>query len=499
MTTDVPPKKAVPTRLRPGSEVEIDFLDLLSNGQGVGRVFGVVVFCFGPLPGERALVRIETMKKTYVVARAVKLLTISPNRIKPFCPAFGACGGCQVQHLEYRAQLEWKRGLVRNALERIGGLGTIDVRPTVGMFFPRNYRNKMSLVVDNRFAPPALGFYRQRSHEVVPIGECGIVAPPLSEYITRLDEARRSPATARAFRNARHIVARTARASNQTVVTFTTPTPSDDVQAASGPLSRLLPGVTGIANSFDLPSTNSVIGKRIRATAGGIDIEETIDDVRYVVSPASFFQVNVEIVGRIFSFMRSGLTQPRKMVDLYCGAGTFSLFFAKRGCTVLGLEENPQAIVEAGYNAQLNDVSSLVSFRVGRVDELLAQEEIRTQLSESEIVFLDPPRKGSDEPTLRAISELKVPNIWYLSCDPATLARDLRFLASNGYAIGVVQPFDMFPQTGHVETLVTLYHRGDAMAKEIANAFADVPVPQWPHNEFPQERPEYPEFVFPDD
>ena len=499
MTTDVPPKRAVAPKLRPGSEVEIEFLDLLANGQGVGRVYGVVVFCFGPLPGERALVRIETIKKTYLVARAVKLLSLSPNRVKPFCPAFGACGGCQVQHLAYRAQLEWKRDLVRNALVRIGGFADVDVRPTVGMLFPRAYRNKMALVVDNRFAPPALGFYRQRSHDVVPIGECGIVAPPLSEFIARLDEARRMPATAPAFRNARHIVARTARSSKQTVVTVTTPGMSDDVQNTSGALAAMLPGVTGIANSYDLPSANSVIGRRIRPVAGGIDIEETIDDVRYVVSPSSFFQVNVEIVGRIFSFMRSGLGQPRKIVDLYCGAGTFSLFFAKRGCTVLGIEENPQAILEAEYNAQLNDVADAVSFVAGKVEELVTTDIVGARLQGCDIVFLDPPRKGSDEATLRAIVELKVPNVWYLSCDPATLARDLRFLASNGYAIGVVQPFDMFPQTGHVETLVTLYHRGDAMAREIAVAFSDVPVPQWPLDELPQERPEYPEFVFTED
>jgi 23S rRNA (uracil1939-C5)-methyltransferase len=178
--------------------------------------------------------------------------------------------------------------------------------------------------------------------------------------------------------------------------------------------------------------------------------------VRYRVSAGSFFQVNVEIVGRIFAFLEPELGRPRRIVDLYCGAGTFSLFFAQHGCDVFGIEESAQAVDEAAANAALNGLAERVTFRTGRVEEIAGSDEGRAVLAGAAVAFLDPPRKGSDEATLGAIAAAGVPDIWYLSCDPATLARDLKFLAAKGYVLGVVQPFDMFPQTGHVEALVTL-------------------------------------------
>ncbi|MGC2651417.1 MAG: TRAM domain-containing protein, partial [Candidatus Cybelea sp.] len=178
--------------LRAGAELEIEFTDVLANGQGVGRASGIVVFCFGPLPGERARVRIETVKQRYAVAEMLELLVESPKRAHPFCPVFGACGGCQLQHLAYDAQLTWKRDVVRNALLRIGGFTDVDVSETIGMDEPRAYRNKMSVVVDHRSMPPALGFYRQRSHEVVPIDGCPIVTPQLDAVLAALVKNRAS-------------------------------------------------------------------------------------------------------------------------------------------------------------------------------------------------------------------------------------------------------------------------------------------------------------------
>jgi 23S rRNA (uracil1939-C5)-methyltransferase len=208
--------------------------------------------------------------------------------------------------------------------------------------------------------------------------------------------------------------------------------------------------------------------------------------------------VNVEIVGRIFEFMRPGLEVPRKIVDLYCGAGTFSLYFAKMGSEVVGVEENPQAIAEANENASLNELGGSVRFLCGRVEEAVRRGEVHEKLRDAQIVFLDPPRKGSDEVTLAAVAITGVPNIWYLSCDPATLARDLKFLAAKGYRIGVVQPFDMFPQTGHVETLATL-HRANTPQVSLPPREAtrwDDEIPVWPADD-PYARHEYPDFVDP--
>lgn len=416
----------------------------------------MAVFCFGPLPGETARVTVTTVKQKYAVAELVQLIAGSPSRAQPFCPVFGVCGGCQVQHLSYPAQLAWKRDVVRNALQRIGGFAGVDVRDTIGMTTPRNYRNKMSLVVEHHSALPTIGFYKQRSHDVVPIDACPIVLPQLSDYVARLNAGRLDEAIAGALEPARHVVARAARATGQAVFTVTTERASDAVEQGAAALQACLPGVVGVTNSYDPSGENAILGRRGHVLAGTDEIEETIEGIRYRVSAASFFQVNVEIVGRIFEFVKRGLTAPRRVVDLYCGAGTFALFFAKHGCDVVGVEENPGAVAEAVANAELNGLQERVRVRSGRVEEVLRGAEGRALLRGAHIAFLDPPRKGSDEATLAAVADAAVPNIWYLSCDPATLARDLKFLTAKGYRFGVVQPFDMFPQTGHVETLVTL-------------------------------------------
>ncbi len=477
-----------------GAEYELAFSDLLANGQAVGRTGGIVVFCFGPLPQERARVRITAVKPKYAIGELVRILAPSKYRTAPFCPVFGACGGCQLQHLSYPAQLVWKTDAVRNALVRIGGFADITVRDAVGMTYPRGYRNKMSLVVEQRAGASTIGFYQQRSHDLVPIEACPIVTPQLSDYIGRLNRARNAPEIAEALGVTRHVVARSARSSGESVVTLTTPRQSPEVARASESLMRVFPGAVGLTNSFEPSSENAIMGRRHRTLVGRSEIEEVLDGVRYRVSAGSFFQVNVEIVSRIFDFMRAGLEHPRRIVDLYCGAGTFALFFARHGCQVYGVEESAQAIAEAEGNAALNGLENWARFRSGRVEDVVRTPEAAHAMREADIIFLDPPRKGSDEVTLGAIAEAKAPYIWYLSCDPATLARDLKFLVANGYRLGIVQPFDMFPQTGHVETLVTLYREPEEPLA-VAVAFEDVKPPIWPEDDFAKNQSEYPDFV----
>ncbi|MFN2448974.1 MAG: 23S rRNA (uracil(1939)-C(5))-methyltransferase RlmD, partial [Candidatus Baltobacteraceae bacterium] len=381
-------------RLAPGAQVELAFNDLLANGQAVGRTGGMVIFCFGPLPQERARVRIQSIKPKYAVAELVQLLVKSPLRATPFCPVFGTCGGCQVQHLAYPGQLQWKQQVVKSALARIGGFPEAEVRDTMGMINPRSYRNKMSLVADRSGEVPRVGFYRQRSHDVVPIDACPIVAAPLSAQIPRINDMLAAPETAAALASTRHIVARAARATEQTVITFTMAEPSAQLKSLAPEMLRRLPGTAGITESFDLTSVNAIMGRRHQLAAGAAQIEEQIAGVRYRVSPGSFFQVNVEIVARIFEFMRPGLETPRTIVDLYCGAGTFSLFFAKCGSTVFGIEESARAIGEAQENAALNGLRG-AQFSCGKVEDVLRRAEGRAALENAQIVFLDPPRNGS--------------------------------------------------------------------------------------------------------
>ena len=473
------------------------FTDLLANGQAVGRMNGFVVFVNGPLPGERARVRVTQVKPKYAVADVVDYESQSEMRAPPFCAVFGVCGGCQVQHLSYPAQLAWKEQIVRSALRRIGGFPDADVRRPVGMTYPRNYRNKMALVVDQTGGETSFGFYQARSHALVRIDSCPVVLPQLDADIAGLYDAARAPESRDAFAGAKHAIMRAGASSGQAVLSITTGRQSTTIRERAPAVARRVRGVVGVSNSFEPRTANAVLGRKVAYVWGSREMDETIEGVRYRVSPASFFQVNSEMVGRIFRFLAPGVARDSRVVDLYCGAGTFAIFFASRGAQVVGIEENPAAVREARENAALNAVEHRVQFVEGRVEGAVANAAGKAALASAQIVFLDPPRKGSDEATLEAIATAGVPNLWYLSCNPATLARDLAYLAQRGYALGVVQPFDMFPQTGHVETLVTLHRTGAAAAVTLPEREAtpwDDRIPEWPSDD-KYARSEYPDFV----
>ncbi len=458
-----PPKTDVRPVLSPGDVVEILCTDLIAKtGQAVGRSDGMVVYVLGPVPGERARVKIDIVKAKYAVGDLVELLERSPDRVEPFCAVFGTCGGCQVQHLAYPAQLVWKRGIVENALRRLGGIEGARVGAPVGMANPRAYRNKMALVVDHASpdAAPSFGFYAARTHDIVPIASCPIVMPQLDRAIAGLWDAARDPATTHSFDDARHVIARAGHASGESVLSITTDRASTTLPALGAALAAKLPGTVGVSNSFEPPSENAVMGRRNVTVSGNAAMHEAIGDVNFNVSPASFFQVNSEMVGKIFGYLASQPLAEKRFIDLYCGAGTFALFFAKAGARVVGIEENPSAIREANANAAVNGVGDRTAFMNGRVESVLRSKTGVDALKAADIVFLDPPRKGSDEGTLDALVRAKVPHVWYLSCNPATLARDLAHLLAGGYVLGSVQPFDMFPQTGHIEALAAL-HRAD--------------------------------------
>ncbi|MGH7729522.1 MAG: 23S rRNA (uracil(1939)-C(5))-methyltransferase RlmD [Vulcanimicrobiaceae bacterium] len=437
-----------------GDLVEIECTDLIAKtGQAVGRADGFVVYVLGPLPGERARVRLVTVKANYAVGELVELLSRSPERVEPFCDVFGRCGGCQLQHLAYPAQLAWKRRVVESALARLGGIADPQVAQPIGAERSRAYRNKMALVI----APgPALGFYAAGTHDVVPIERCPIVAPALERVLEGLRELAGDPGHGAVLGGVRHVVARGAEASGEVVVSFTTDRPSQALAGDAAAVARQLAGVVGIANSFEPPSANAVMGRLARNLWGRPEIEEQIGALRLRVSPASFFQINREIVAALFAFLAPHLRAEVRMLDLYCGAGTFALFFAAQGARVVGFEENSYAVAEANANAARNGLDDRISILGGKVEASLRAPLGKRALEAAEIAFLDPPRKGSDEATLGALVLARVPRIWYLSCNPATLARDLAILRAGGYALEFVQPFDMFPQTGHVEALALL-------------------------------------------
>ena len=443
-----------------GSEHELVFTDLLANGQAVGRVDAQVVFVWGPLPDERARIRIVETKKSYAVGLLLDLLETSPHRTTPFCPVFGTCGGCQVQHLAYDAQLAWKTRVVRDALERLGGFRNVDVGPTIGMDEPRAYRNKMALVVRARDRRIDFGFYQMRSHDFVPIAGCPVVLPELDDQIAALRAVVSEPSIAETFGDVMHAVARAGKSTGESVLTLTTVSPSEKLARAADAIASRAEGLVGLSNSFAPAGANAILGRKHRLLWGRAEMEERIPigagkTLRYRVSAASFFQINTEIVAKVFAAM-SDLEMPSQVVDLYCGAGTFSMWFAAGGARVVGIEDNPAAIREAQANAALNALAERTSFLIGRVEEALARSPACEALEKADLAFLDPPRKGCEPRALDMLSAAKVPRIWYLSCNPATLARDLARLRDGGYRLESVQPYDMFPQTGHVEALVTM-------------------------------------------
>lgn len=441
--------------LAAGSEHEVRFTDLLANGQGVGRAAGVVVFVWGPLPEERARVRIVEVKKTYAVGELLEILESSRERTIPFCPVFGTCGGCQVQHLAYESQLRWKTRVVREALTRIGGFENVNVEPAVGMPSPRAYRNKMALVVRRQEAEIQFGFYQMRSHDFVPIAGCPVVLTQLDDEIAALRHAANDSELAGSFEGVLHAISRAGAATGQSVLTLTTAEPSPALRRAGAAIAQRVSGLVGIANSFAPRSANAIMGTRHSDVWGRSEMEERIGNLRYRVSAASFFQVNTEIVGRIFEELET-LEHPKRVVDLYCGAGTFSIWFAAHGAQVVGIEDNPSAIREAKANASLNGVAASTHFLLARAESALVRGPGRDALENADVVFLDPPRKGCEPQTLDALIAAEVPAVWYLSCNPATLARDLARLRGAGYRLETVRPYDMFPQTGHVETLATM-------------------------------------------
>jgi 23S rRNA (uracil1939-C5)-methyltransferase len=355
----------------------------------------------------------------------------------------------------------------------------------------------MSLVVQPGAAGPRLGFYQPRSHALVAIDGCPVLLPHLDSAIKRLHAAAAAPDTAPAFAGVKHAIMRMGAATGQAVLSLTTDRHSAAIAATAPALAKRIPGVVGISNSFEPRNANAVMGRKMAYVWGAREMEESIEGVRFRVSPASFFQVNSEMVGKIFRFMEPGIkAKPRKIVDLYCGAGTFAIFFASRGAQVVGVEENPAAIREANANAELNGVAGRATFIAGRVEGAVANATGKKALTEADVVFLDPPRKGSDEATLDAIVRAEVNNVWYLSCNPATLARDLAYMRTRGYALGTVQPFDMFPQTGHVETFVTLHRLGTPPLELPAPDGTpwSTQIPVWPSDDrFAHDQ--YPDFV----
>jgi len=452
-----------------GQQYEAEIIGISHDGEGVGRVNGFTLFVSGALPGERVLVRVEHLKKQYGYAELLQVVEASPERVKPDCGIYEQCGGCQLQHLGYEAQLRVKRQQVVDNLQRIGKLTVqqapgeegILVHPTLGMSDPWRYRNKAQVPFGEEQGGLIGGFYAQGSHRIIDMDECLIQHEANDEVVARIKDigARLGITAYNEEHHAgllRHVVVKVGFRTGEIMVVLVTngeAIPRAEEWVAG--IREAVPSVKSICHNVNMKQTNVIFGDETHVLWGSEVIYDYIGDVKFAISARSFFQVNpvqTEVLyGKALEY--AALTGGETVVDAYCGIGTISLFLAQKAGQVYGVEIVEEAIADARKNAELNGMKN-VHFEAGPAEVVLpawTRQGVRP-----DVIVVDPPRKGCDAALLATILELQPRRVVYVSCSASTLARDLRVLVDGGYRVAEVTPVDMFPHTVHVESVVLL-------------------------------------------
>lgn len=482
-----------------GQTVTCEIAGLTHEGEGVGRVDGFTLFVRGALPGERVLAEVVSVGNSFGRARMARLLSASPDRVSAPCPINETCGGCQLQHLDYAAQLHWKRRHVVDSLVRIGklrvageeqggqavrqgGISETDegrreaqidaepighpqpviVHPVIGMSDPWRYRNKAQVPIGVGAEEGLVGgFFEEGSHVIVDMDACLIQQEENEQTVRAVKDAARQLGISAYDRSTsrgllRHVVVRHAQTTGQRMVVLVTNGRDIPHEAEwVGLIRERVPAVVSIVQNVNAERTSAVFGD-VTLTLWGEDfIYDEIDGIRFAISARSFFQVNPEQTEKLYrkAVEYAGLTGEETVIDAYCGIGTITLFLARHARRVYGVEIVPEAIEDARRNARLNGIEN-AEFAVGRAEDVLPRWQ-RSGIS-PDVIVVDPPRKGCDSALIETMLELRPARIVYVSCNPATLARDLRLLEDGGYRTVEAQPVDMFPHTGHVEVTVRL-------------------------------------------
>lgn len=472
--------------MKKNDSIELKIEDMGVDGEGIGKYEGMTFFVKDAVIGDTIRAGITKLKKNYGYARVQEILEPSPYRVQPECPLYARCGGCQIQAMDYRQQLCYKQKKVRGNLIRIGGFAPelIDsvMEEIVGMEQPYRYRNKAQFPIGvNKDGQPVAGFYAARTHNIIPVEDCklgvtqneqilGVVLSYMRENGVRpYDET-----TGKGL--VRHVLIRYGFTSKELMVCLvingeTLPQEKKLVDALCK-----IEGMTSISVNINRKNTNVILGEETRTIWGSDYITDQIHlrdcdhdfaltdtAIAYHISPQSFYQVNPVQTEKLYSLALSyaGLTGRETVWDLYCGIGTISLFLAQKAGKVYGVEIVPQAIEDAKSNAALNGITN-ASFFVGKAEKVLPEfyeKESRkpdADMLHPDVIVVDPPRKGCDEKCLETMLRMEPDRIVYVSCDPATLARDLKILCEGGYELRKVRPVDQFGHTTHVETVVLL-------------------------------------------
>jgi 23S rRNA (uracil1939-C5)-methyltransferase len=450
--------------------IDVVFEDMTHDGAGVAKVDGYPIFVPNGLPNERAKVKVIKVNKGYGIGRLMELYEKSPYRVEIPSTDIHKYGGCQLEHISYEGQLKFKENQVHQVLNRIGKLSNVKVHPILGMDHPWYYRNKAQVPVGEKDGKLIAGFFKPRSHEIVDTNESLIQLPEINEAIQVVkdlcNDLKISAYNEEQHKGVlRHIMARYGKQTGELMVVIITRTADipNKEQLIAGIVERL-PKVKSIIHNVNSKRTNVILGEKTKVLWGNEVIYDYIGDIKFAISALSFYQVNPVQTKVLYdkALEYAALTGEESIIDAYCGIGTISLFLAQKAKQVFGVEVVPEAIEDAKRNAELNQILN-ADFAVGEAEVVIPKwyQEGNT----ADVLVVDPPRKGCDEALLQTIIEMKPKKVVYVSCNPATLARDLRILEDGGYQTLEVQPVDMFPHTTHVECVSQLVLKEAADSK----------------------------------
>ena len=457
--------------MQKNDELILKIEDMGVDGAGIGKADGMTFFVKDAVIGDVVRAKVMKLKKTYGYARLMELLEASPDRVEPKCPYYRQCGGCQIQALSDEKQLEFKERKVRNNLERIGGFSEIPMEPIVGMEEPYHYRNKAQFPVGtDKDGHIVTGFYAGRTHTIIPNRDCALGLPVNREildlvidFMEKYHVSAYDEKTGKGL--VRHVLIRCGFTSKEKMVCLiingkSLPHSEKLVEAL-----RKIDGMTSISINCNTGRTNVILGRKTVVLWGQEYITDQIGEISYEISPVSFYQVNPVQTEKLYGLALeyADLHGEENVWDLYCGIGTISLFLAQKAKQVYGVEIIPQAIENAKRNAVKNGIEN-AEFFVGKSEEVLPEfyekEAAAGRKAHADVIVVDPPRKGCDEKLLETIVKMAPDRVVYVSCDSATLARDLKILCENGYELKRVRAVDQFCHTVHTES-VCLMERKD--------------------------------------
>lgn len=456
--------------------VTVTIEDIGVNGEGIGKINGYTLFIKDAVIGDVVEAKIMKAKKNYGYARLMNIVQPSLYRVEPQCQFAQKCGGCQIQEMSYEKQLEFKSNKVKENLERIGGFAPElleqVMEPIVGMDEPFYYRNKAQFPFGtDKEGQPVTGFYAGRTHDIIANTDCALGVPMNKEilelilgFMKKHGVLSYDEKTGKGL--VRHVLIRYGFTTKEVMVCLV-------VNGKSIPYSeelvrelRKVEGMTSITMSVNTKQTNVIMGESYEILWGQGFITDYIGEIKYQISPLSFYQVNPVQTEKLYrlALEYADLRGDEAVWDLYCGIGTISLFLAQKAKQVYGVEIVPQAIEDAKNNAKINGIEN-AEFYVGKAEEVLpgyyreCESENKGERGWADVIVVDPPRKGCEEALLETMVEMRPGKIVYVSCDSATLARDLKYLSEDGYEVERVRAVDQFPMTVHVESVILLHRK----------------------------------------